>query len=92
MIKDDEYLILQFNPFVNEKNKIPMKLTEEFVKLSKDIINHVPSKNTPKFVNEAKKIFNNISTHSFYSIPEMIEFFHSAIKQNSVKFLIFGGR
>ena len=87
MIKDDEDLILQFNPFICKKKRIPMKLEKEFVKLSKDIINHVPEQNTRNFVEEAKNIFNNISTHSFYSIPEMIEFFHSAIKQNSVIFL-----
>ena len=84
MIKESEDLVLQFNPFICKTRKIPMKLTNEFVKLSKDMINHVPKENTKKFVTEARKILNNVGTHSFYSIPEMIEFFHSAIKQNSV--------
>ena len=84
MIKDDEDLILKFNPFICKNRQIPMKLKKEFVKLSKDIINNVPKENTKQFVNEAKKLFNNISTHSFYSVPEMIEFFHQAIKQNGV--------
>ena len=92
MIRDDEDLILQFNPFVCETRKIPMKLKDEFIKLSGDMINHVSEQNRKKFVTEAKKILNNISTHSFYSIFEMIEFFHSAIKQNSVGFNFGIGR
>lgn len=84
MIKNNEDLVLMFNPFICEKRKIPMKLEREFVKLSEDIIAHVPEANTQRFVIEAQKVFNNISTHSFFSVSEMVEVFHSAVKQNSV--------
>lgn len=85
MIKDNEDLVLMFNPFICDKRKIPMKFKNEFVKLSKDIINHVPEQNRCKFVTEAKTIFNNFGGDSFFSILEMIEFFHSTIRQNSVR-------
>ena len=85
MIRDDEGLILQFNPFVNEQHKIALKLKSEFVKLSTDMLKEVPKKNTEKFVVEVQKILNNIEANTFYSIPEMVDFFHSIIKKNSVR-------
>ena len=52
--------------------------------MSKEMIQEVPPKNMNKFLKEMKKILNNTGTNTFYSIPEMIEFFHKIIKQNSV--------
>jgi hypothetical protein len=86
MIKDDETLILLFNPFVSANHKISVKLTSEFVKMSRNMIKIVPDKNTSVFVEEMKKILDGTSDQSFFSIIEMIEFFHGIIKQNSVCF------
>lgn len=86
MIKDDETLILLFNPFVSANHKIKVKLTSEFMKMSRNMIKIVPEKNTSVFVKEMKKILDGYNKESFYSIIEMIEYFHAIIKQNSVRF------
>jgi hypothetical protein len=85
MIKNDEPLVLQFNPFISSKYKIQMKLKDDFVSMSRDMISKVPEHNREKFVIEVRKIFKNVGEPSFYSISEMIDFFHSIIKQNSVR-------
>jgi phosphopantothenate synthetase len=84
MIKNDESLVLKFNPFINTKYKIQMKLTDNFLRMSRDMIAHVPEQNREKLVNEVRNIFKNVGEPSFFSIEEMIDFFHSIIKQNSV--------
>ena len=89
MIKNDEPLVLKFNPFISTKYKIQTKLTDDFIKMSRDMISKVPENNREKFVIEVKNIFKNAGEPSFYSISEMIEFFHSIIKQNSVRLLYY---
>lgn len=89
-LEEDEDLGLQFNKFVIDTRKIPLKFEHQFKKMSKFILEKVSQDKLKDFVKEYKEILEAGSDQTFCSIIEMVDHFHAVVQNSQVyNFLLF---